>query len=68
MNFTIDDMIEFCKSERDYHGKEADKRKEIYFANEVPEKHSYMLGNHLGFKTAYGNILESLIKLKQNKE
>lgn len=67
MNFTIDDMIEFCKSERDYHSKEADKRKEICFKNEPPEGHSYMLGNHLGFEVAYNNMAESLIKLKKNQ-
>lgn len=67
MDFTIDDMIEFCKSERDYHSKKSDKRKEIYFPNETPEIHSYMLGNHIGFKIAYGNMAESLIKLKENQ-
>lgn len=67
MNFTIDDMIEFCKSERDYHSKEADKRKEICFKNEPPEGHSYTLGNHLGFEVAYNNMLESLIELKKNQ-
>lgn len=66
MDFTIDDMIEFCKNERDYHCKEADKRKEICFKNETPEGHSYMLGNHIGFKIAYGNMAESLVKLKEN--
>ena len=64
--FTIDDMIEFCESELEYHKKEADKRKERCFANETPEIHSYMLGNHLGFEVAYNNMLESLIKLKEN--
>lgn len=63
----IDDMIGFCESERDYHSKEADKRKEICFANETPEIHSYMLGNHLGFEVAYNNMAESLIKLKKNQ-
>jgi hypothetical protein len=67
MDFTIDDMIEFCESELEYHSKEADKRKEICFKNETPEGHSYMLGNHLGFKTAYSNMAESLVKLKQSQ-
>lgn len=67
MNFTIDDMIEFCKSELEYHSKEADKRKEICFKNETPEGHSYMLGNHIGFKIAYDNMAESLVKLKESQ-
>jgi len=67
MNFTIDDMIEFCESELEYHSKEADKRKEICFKNETPEGHSYMLGNHIGFKIAYGNMAKSLVKLKKSQ-
>lgn len=68
MKFTIDEMIEFYESELEYHKKEADKRKEICFVNETPEIHSFMLGNHLGFKTAYSNILESLIELKEQSD
>lgn len=67
MDFTIDDMIEFYKSELEYYSKEADKKKEIYFANETPERYSYMLGCYIGFKIAYGNTLESLVKLKENQ-
>ena len=68
MDFTIDDMIEFCESELAYHKKEAGKRKEICFKNEMPDINSFVLGNHLGFKTAYGNMAESLIKLKEKGE
>lgn len=68
MDFTIDDMIEFCRIELDYHSKEADKRKEICFKDKTtPEGHSYMLGNHIGFKMAYGNMFKKLIELKQNQ-
>ena len=73
MKFTIDDMIEFCKSERDYHLKKAEMYHEEStndWKQLLPDecKNSYMLGMHNGYNVAYNNMLESLVKLKEQSD
>ena len=65
--FTIDDMIEFCESECEYHLKKAEMYHERFGGKRLPDecKDGYMLGMHNGFNVAYECILENLIELKE---
>ena len=67
--FTIDDMIEFCKSELDYYEKNRDRvHKEYFDCGRVDSPHSLVLGMYSGQAIAYNLIRDQLIKLKEQSD
>ena len=66
MDFTIDDMIKFCKSKLEYHKKEADLCHER-LEKKPKNRDAYLLERHNSSKIAYSNMFEGLLKLKENQ-
>lgn len=62
MDFTIDDMIEFFESEREYCEKEKDRIHKEHFNNGmVKDKYSFSLGTTLVYQRLTNQYLDSLL-------